>query len=169
MGDDLSRSEPCTSVRVMLCLPFGPANVLTSTSINAAITCRPATHGQGQQPLHRVLGDLGHRHTDPLGDRGYRADRLLLATLLHGGSFCWCSWRNARHLSHGRSQTGDRHHKPYQTGDDPTNSAVWSRAKSHKATGIRGCLRCPIRACKASKFVTALSQAARNMLGLGER
>jgi hypothetical protein len=29
--------------------------------------------------------------------------------------FCWCSWRNARHLPHGRSQAGDRHLKFYET------------------------------------------------------
>ena len=44
------------------------------------------THGQGQQPLVHALGDLTHRHTDPLRDGGHaRAHRLVLATLLHGG------------------------------------------------------------------------------------
>jgi len=32
--------------------------------------------------------------------------------------FCWCSWRNARHLPHGRSQAGDRHLKFYETRDN---------------------------------------------------
>ena len=34
--------------------------------------------------------------------------------------------------------------------------------------GIRGCVRCPVGGCRARKFVTALSQAARTMLGCEE-
>src|SRR5882757_2926126 len=43
-------------------------------------------HGQRQQTLAHILGDLGHRHTDPLWNRGCaRVHGLNLATLLHGG------------------------------------------------------------------------------------
>src|SRR5277367_7179273 len=45
-----------------------------------------STHGQRQQTLAHVFGDLCHRHTDPLWNRGCaRVDGLNLATLLHGG------------------------------------------------------------------------------------
>src|SRR5882757_3109884 len=44
------------------------------------------THGQRQQALAHILGDLAHRHTDPLWNRGCaRVDGLNLVTLLHGG------------------------------------------------------------------------------------
>jgi hypothetical protein len=45
------RSRPCrTAIRTMLYLPFGPANVLTSASINAAITYRPAPTARASSP-----------------------------------------------------------------------------------------------------------------------
>src|SRR5258705_8476169 len=51
------------------------------------------TNGQGQQSLLHVLGDLGHRHTDALRERG-RAHGLDLTTLLHGGPLAvGVSWR----------------------------------------------------------------------------
>jgi hypothetical protein len=39
-----------TAVCVMLCLPFGPASVITSASINACITCRPAPTANASRP-----------------------------------------------------------------------------------------------------------------------
>jgi hypothetical protein len=45
------RSRPCrTAVRAASCLPFGPANTVTSASINAAITCRPAPTAKASRP-----------------------------------------------------------------------------------------------------------------------
>jgi hypothetical protein len=35
----------------MLCLPFGPANVLTSAAISACITCRPAPTARASSPV----------------------------------------------------------------------------------------------------------------------
>jgi hypothetical protein len=35
----------------MLCLPFGPANVLTSAAIGACITCRPAPTARASSPV----------------------------------------------------------------------------------------------------------------------
>ncbi len=103
----------------MLCLPFGPANVLTSASINACHHLQARTHGQGQQPLVHVLGDLTHRHTDPLRDGGHAPPTGWFWLLFFMAvPFCWCSWRNARHLPHGRSQAGDRHLKFYETRDN---------------------------------------------------
>ncbi len=34
----------------MLCLPFGPANTVTSASINACITCKPAPTARASRP-----------------------------------------------------------------------------------------------------------------------
>ena len=52
-------------------------------------------HGQREQALLHVLGDLGHRHADPFRDRGHgRVRGLVLATLLHGGPLAvGVSWR----------------------------------------------------------------------------
>ena len=45
------RSRPWrTAVRVASCLPFGPASAVTSASINAAITCRPAPTARASSP-----------------------------------------------------------------------------------------------------------------------
>jgi len=74
--------------------------------------------GSGKTTLLHVLGDLGHRHTDPLRERG-RAHGLDLTTLLHGGPLAvGVLWRNARHLPHGRSRAGDRHLNFYETRDN---------------------------------------------------
>jgi hypothetical protein len=45
------RSRPWrTAVRPWSCLPFGPANAVTSASINACITCRPAPTANASRP-----------------------------------------------------------------------------------------------------------------------
>ena len=45
------RSRPWrTAVRAWSCLPFGPANAVTSASINACITCRPAPTANASRP-----------------------------------------------------------------------------------------------------------------------
>ncbi len=63
----------------------GPASSVTSASINAAMTCKPAP--TAKQALLHVVGDVGHRHTDVVWDRGHRhlkfydtRDNLLPAT-----------------------------------------------------------------------------------------
>ena len=48
------RSRPCrTAVRASSCLPFGPASTVTSASISAAMTCRPAPTARASRPSCR--------------------------------------------------------------------------------------------------------------------
>ncbi|EUA07909.1 hypothetical protein I546_4912 [Mycobacterium kansasii 732] len=50
----------------------------------------------------------------------------VLTTVLHWWSPSrWCSWRNARHLPHGRSRAGDRHLNFYETRDNLGSYHTW--------------------------------------------
>ena len=65
------RSRPCrTAIRTMLCLPFGPANVLTSGRHQRLHPLQARTHGQGQQlgADHPPAG-AGRRRVRGGGDR----------------------------------------------------------------------------------------------------
>ena len=65
---------------------LGPADAVTSASINAAITCRPAPTANASRPSLMFSTISLDRRTDPLGHRGCaHLDGLNPVTLLHGG------------------------------------------------------------------------------------
>ena len=88
------RSRPWrTAVRAWSCLPFGPASAVTSASINACITCRPAPTANASRPSC-MFSAISVIATLTRSGNAVALHGLDLATLLHGGPLAvGVSWR----------------------------------------------------------------------------
>ena len=97
------------------------------------------THGEGEQALLHVLGDLGHRHTDDSGNPGVVASTgrfwLLFFTAV---PCCWCVFGGRPTPTTQQVSSGDRHLNFYETRvnltmtrTDTTNISTQTAGEGH--------------------------------------